>query len=434
MPRALRLAWVVLICVSVWAQTPTPQAVRVIGEVVAVDADARLMSVKTDSGEVFTLFFQDDTKYLRVPPGEKTLDKAVPTTLAEIGRGDRVYARGVPLPDGKSVPATQLVVMSKAAIDTKQQAERDEWRRRGILGIVKEVRPAKKEIVLQARTPMGQQDTVIQAGDDVKFRRYAPDSVRFSDAKPSSLAELKPGDQLRALGQRNTDGTFKAEQVVSGSFQTLAGTVTAVNADGSQLTLKPLTGSKPMTVVFTSDSVLRRFPKEFAAMMAQRMGGEGGPGAFGARGGAGGPGGPGGFQRGPAQAAPGATGASPAGPAGERRPGTPGTGGAGPAAAGGPGGVPVGPGGPGMRRGMGSADDLLERLPPLTLAELKPGETVMLVSTTGKDPSKATAIAFVAGVEAFLATSSRPSRGAEGPMGGQSLGMPSGLEMGIGLP
>ena len=34
-------------------------------------------------------------------------------------------------------------------------------------------------------------------------RRYAPDSIQFDEAKPSTLADIKPGDQLRARGDRN---------------------------------------------------------------------------------------------------------------------------------------------------------------------------------------------------------------------------------------
>lgn len=359
------------------AAAQTGQPVRVIGEVVAFDAESRLMSVKGDNGETYTLVFDDETKYLRVPPGEKTLEKAVPATLAEIGRGDRVYARGTPLPDGKTLPARQLVVMAKAAIEQKQERERDEWRRRGILGTITEVRANKKEILLQARGPAGGQAITVAADDKTRFRRYAPDSVKFSDAKPSSLAELKPGDQLRAIGERAADGTtYKAEQVVSGSFRTIGGTVTAVNAESGELKLTTVPDKRNVTIVLNKDSVLRKFPREFAAMMAQRMMGTPGGGPAG-----------GGFRR--------------------------------------------GPGGGG---GGGGGEDLLDRLPALTVAELKPGEAVMLTSTQGKDPARVTAIALVSGVEPFLNAPARPIQRGPEAAGTQSLGLPGGLDIGVGLP
>ena len=72
-------------------------------------------------------------------------------------------------------------------------------------------------------------------------------------------------------------------------------------------------------------------------------------------------------------------------------------------------------------------------MPPVTVAELKPGEMVIVSSTVGADPSHATAIALVTGVEALLqAPAGQPRTG-----GGQgtSLGLPSGaLDLGIGTP
>ena len=95
-----------------------------------------------------------------------------------------------------------------------------------------------------------------------RFRRYAPDSVRFSDAKPSTLAELEPGDQLRALGDKNEDGTrLEAEEVVSGNFRTAAGTVTALDTAAGEVRIKELGSGKPLVIKVTSEASLRRLPQ-----------------------------------------------------------------------------------------------------------------------------------------------------------------------------
>ena len=84
--------------------------------------------------------------------------------------------------------------------------------------------------------------------------------------------------------------------------------------------------------------------------------------------------------------------------------------------------------------GGGDAQDLLDRLPPLTLAEIKPGDAVMIASTKGKDPMRVTAIAFVSGVEAFLTAAPAQAMQRAGGVP-TSLGLPSGaLDVGIGLP
>ena len=67
--------------------------------------------------------------------------------------------------------------------------------------------------------------------------------------------------------------------------------------------------------------------------------------------------------------------------------------------------------GPGMGRGA-DLQDALERMPALTLAELKPGDAIMLSGTNGADPSRVTAINLLTGVEALLTAA---------PEGGQQV-------------
>ena len=92
--------------------------------------------------------------------------------------------------------------------------------------------------------------------------------------------------------------------------------------------------------------------------------------------------------------------------------------------------------GGGQRRMGGGPDmqEMLERMPAVTVADLKPGEMVIVSSTVGADPTRATAIALVTGLDALLqnaAAGQRAGRGAQGA----SLGLPSGaLDIGIGLP
>lgn len=428
-------AWALQVPPAQPAQAPAAAArqIRVIGEVVAADAESRLMSVKTDSGETYTFVFEDQSTYLQVPPGEKTLDKAVPVALADIVRGDRVYGRGQPLTDGRTIPVQQLIVMSQAAITKKHDSDREDWERRGILGTVVEVKARTREVVLQSRARGGPGAITVQVADSTRFRRYAADSVKFADAKVSSLAEIKAGDQVRALGERSADGTsYKAEQVVSGSFRTTAGTVLSVTPESNEIKLKSFPGGETVTVVINKDSVLRMMPKEFAAALAQRAmtfrfegAGAGRPG-FGAGGG-------------PMGQRPSAASSEAQAPPRSPATGAPSHAGTPDTAGGAPGSSPAANG---RRLGLGAggetrrgSEDLLERLPPATLAEIKPGDVISVFSTAGKNPSRLTAIACVSGIEPLLAAMPRemPQRAGRGQ--GVTLGMPgSALDMGMGLP
>jgi len=257
-------------------------ATRVIGEVTLLDPNGRSVSLKTDAGPVVIALIDEKTSFYRAQPGAKTLDGASKVVFGDIGIGDRVLAVGRVAADQKSVPAKTLVVMSKADIAKKQDADRAEWRRRGITGTVVSVDPGQKNIVVNVRSFAGPQPITIAAADPkIIYRRYAPDSIKFSDAKPSAFEEVKIGDQLRALGDKSQDGSrFTPQEVVTGSFRTITGTVSTVETASNQITVKDIKTGQNVTVVIRPDSVLKKFPAEFAAMMAARGQG-GGAGASG---------------------------------------------------------------------------------------------------------------------------------------------------------
>lgn len=400
------LAVLVLAPLFATAQAPpaaTPPAPRVIGEVLSVDAQAQQLKLKPDSGEVSTVGLSEQTRYLRVPPGEKDLKKASPIQLSDIGPGDRVLARGSFGADPTSLAASTVIVMTRADLAQKQQREQAEWQQRGVAGVVTAVNPDSKEIIIKERSQEGKAFVVDTSKSNL--RRYAPDSVRFSDAKPSSFGDLKIGDTVRVLGTKSEDGThITAEEIVSGSFRTLAATIVSVDAASGTLKVTDLQTKKPLTIHTSADSTLRRVPPTAAQMMAARARGmTSSPGAGGSGAGAPGMGGP---RQGASRAGGGPDGVRPV--------------------FGGPGGGPPagareipGPGGPGMpgpggRGGQGGNFDfarMLERMPVLSLAELKAGDAIVVSSTKSADASNLTAIALVAGVEPFLASAPRNSAG-----------------------
>jgi hypothetical protein len=365
---------------------PAITATKVYGKVTEINGPSAMMIVKTDAGSLVLVKVSEKTSYERMPPGETDTTKAVKITLADITAGDGVYARGYVAADRKSVPAQKIVVVSQSDIAKKQERERLEWRQRGILGAISAINPTSKEITISFRSMMGPQPVIIPVADKTKMLRYAPDSIRFSDAKPSSLTELKVGDQLRALGDRSADGThFAAEKIVTGSFRTVGGVVTAIDPATGEVKINDLQTKQPLTVVIKNDAVLRRFPADIGAMMA--MGGPR-PGGSGGAPGAGGP------------------------PSGGQRPG---------------GAQGAGPGGGGM-----NIQAMLEQLPTIAIADLKVGDTIIVSSTTGADPMRLTAITLVSGADTLLnLLAARQPQGA--PSGGAGGGAGAGGGGGIGF-
>jgi hypothetical protein len=364
------------------AQTAGPPLKSVIGEVTSLDASAKHIKVKADDGASYTIDLGDNTAYYHIPPGEKDLKKATKIALSDVVVGDRLLARGVLTEETKSIAAKTIVVMTKADLAKKQESDRAEWQKRGIAGTVTAVNAGSKEFTINTHG-RDAKEVVVEASA-AGFRRYASDSVRFSDAKPSSFAELQVGDTVRVLGDKNEDGMrFKAEELVFGSFLTIAATVVSVNAAAGEVVVMDLKTKKPVTIQTNPNTMLRKLDERIAMFLARRMRPDGAA--------AGGP--------------PGAGGASGTGSAGnaagvrppQAPPAAPGTSGAadgGRAYAGG--------GGP-RPGGNGDLQQLLERSPQLSLADLKKGDALIISSSKGADGSSLTAFSLVAGVEPFLA-------------------------------
>ena len=96
----LILSFVLIAASAAFAQTPSPspatQISGVIGEVKAIDAATNQMQVRADNGVIATVGINDKTQYKRMALGAKTLTGATDVTLAEVGQGDRIWARWRP--------------------------------------------------------------------------------------------------------------------------------------------------------------------------------------------------------------------------------------------------------------------------------------------------------------------------------------------------
>lgn len=396
----MKLFVLLLGAITLVAQTESPKTAlgRIIGEVTVKDDSGTQLTVKSDAGASYTVSLNEKTLFLRVPPGEKDLKKASKIAAADVKVGDRVMARGAVSEELKSFPAVAVIVMTKEDLAQKQQREQGEWQTRGASGVVKSVTP---DLVISTRAREGVTALItVVPGPNVKVRRYAPDSVLFSDAKPVAISEIRPGDQARVLGQKNADGTrIEAEEMIFGTFRNIAGTVISIDAGKNEIQLKDLDTKKPVTIKLNAASQLHKLPPMAAMMLARRLN----PSFQGSAGAAGGPSGPGGTAGGTAAFRPGAapqgSEGSPQGAA--RRSGAEG----GPA---GPG-VPGGPGaaGAGDRPRMGGGgggnfEQMMEHLPAFTLAELTPGEPLIISTTAPAGANAASAISVLSGVEPIL--------------------------------
>jgi len=338
---------------SARAQAPA-SGNKIIGTVSSVAGNS--VAVKQDSGSDITVAIPDNANIVRTAPGSKTLAGATRIALTDIAVGDRVLMLVAGDP-----PAARVVIVNKSSdIAARQQQEQADWARRGVGGLVKSVDASAGTVTITATN----RTLTIHTTPSTLIRRYAPDSVRFQDAQTSTLAAIQPGDQITARGDRSGDDVT-ADEIVSGSFRNIAGTIVSTDAGSSSVTVKDLVTRKTVTIKTTPDSDLRKLDPQMAQMIAMRLKAGGGGASPPAGAGAGAPGG-GQFQR--------------------------------------------GSGGPGGGQGGGNAfARVLQRSPEIHIADLHKGDAVMIVATSG-NPDSATAIRLLAGVEPMLQASASGSQ------------------------
>jgi len=362
----------------------TAPAAKPVGTIKSISGN--IITLTTDAGSDVTVSLQDTTKLLRVAPGQKDLKDAAPIQLQELQPGDRILVLGKLADDGKTVLARSVVAMKQADVAAKQAHERDEWQRHGTGGLVSAVDAATNTVTISLPVVGEKKSVAIHLSNSTILRRYAPDSIKFDDAKPAPLDQIKPGDQLRARGTRNPDGTeLIADEVVSGSFRNIAGTISAVDASANTLTVLNLATNKPVTIKITTDTQLRKLPAQMAQGIAMRLKGAS-------------PDAP--PQAATSSSAPTAQASKPSGPP------------AGAPQGGGQVSSGQGAGGFTGRPGGGRGGDLQQailRMPAATLADLQKGDAVMIVATSGGSNGMPTAITLLGGVEPILEASPKSS-------------------------
>lgn len=355
-----------LLCVGYSARPAaaqgTPPREQVSGTIANVTASANQLVLKTDKGDSVTVSTTEKTSILHLAPGVTDPTKAAKMAIGDLQAGDRVVAYYRGAAGDKQIQATTLVVRTTADLGDIAKAELADWKKRGTVGNVTATDPAAKTLTIK----VGSKTMTVTATDKTEYHRYSLDSAKPADAKPSTFAEIKVGDQVHVLGDKNSDGTATTgESIYAGEFRQLAATVVSVNPATGEMQVKDLATKKPLTIKVDSDSTLKKLDPQMAAMLARRYG----------------------VARN--QDAP---------PAGAPRGGGEGRGG-------------DGRGGEGRGgRGGGDIGGMLDRSPGIQVSDLKAGDAVMVSTTMGSDPSRVTLIMLLAGVEPILTASPNSTR------------------------
>jgi hypothetical protein len=337
------------------------------GTITAISGNT--LTVKIDANGERQVEVPSTAAIKRIAPGQTDLKSAEAIPFSDLTAGDRVLVTPDPKTTGPTAQALRVVAIKQSDLALKQQKDREDWQKRGVGGLVKSVDSAGGVVVLTSGAGATAKTITVHTTKATILKRYAPASVQYAEAKPAPIDAIHPGDQFRARGDKNADGTeIAAEEAISGTFRNVSGTIASMDTAASTLTVKDLATKKPVTIHITAEAQMRRLPEMMARMLAARL-----------------------------------TGTSSAGGAGNL------------SAGGQPQNVSGAPqqrgwsgqgGGQGNGRGQyggqggGDPEQMLSRLPSIQLADLKKGDAIMLVSSDGA--TEVTAITLLAGVEPLL--------------------------------
>ena len=237
------------------AQAVNPESIT--GMFTELRVDTRELVITTEDGNTVPVKVSMETEFLRVPPGVHDLSKAVAASPHDITAGDRVlvsYTKGM-------TEAARVMFMPAAVTASRNEAERADWESHGLSGTVS----GKTADAITAQLPGDQQSTIVFTPKTI-FRRYAPDSVSLTQAAPSAITEVSVGDQIRARGQRSSDGlTLIADEVVFGTFSTRVGTITAIDTNANEITIQEVGTNRPLVVKVDAKSRLKMLPRNLMA-------------------------------------------------------------------------------------------------------------------------------------------------------------------------
>ncbi len=263
------------------AQSTVAQSV---GTVKAINGN--VLTLALDAGTDVTVNVTDTTRMVQVAPGQRDLRAAPAIHVSDLQVGDRIIVRSRASDDPKSITALGIMAMKRTDVDAKKKQDLSDWQKSGVGGLVKAVDPAAGTITIAGPAVAGvAKTTVIHTTKTTILRRYAPDSVKFDDAKAAPIEQIKPGDQLRARGEKSADGDeFTAAEIVSGTFRNIAGTIISVDQATKTINVNDLIGKKAMVVKISDESQLKKLSPEMAQRIAMRFrnggadaaGGEGG--------------------------------------------------------------------------------------------------------------------------------------------------------------
>ena len=208
-----------------WRQLPACQA---LGQISLLNQTARMLRLKSDSGELTNYRYDESTRFFRADgiaqPG--TGDASILPNLLE--PGDRLCVET--LQEHSEGLAARVLVTYRPDIASSNNLELIVWQAKGVFGTVRAIDQSKRITISVARSS-GPTEVTIDGAGTIPLRAIAPVRDDPIVVEQSTWDSLAVGDPVYV---RTEDGpnthVLKANLLVSGGLRSFIGAIRSINS------------------------------------------------------------------------------------------------------------------------------------------------------------------------------------------------------------
>jgi hypothetical protein len=217
----------------------------VVGQIFGIDPLAGTMLVKTPSGSIDSLWFDQTTVFRAVAFASSSNTSSAPISANAIGAGDWICAR-----TGVNEKRAEIVlVAARQEIQDRQRETLARWLSDSAFGTVVELEPESKNLVLESLVGGDTKRVLVTTSDKTRFHRYLWDGTELSEIASASWEQVRLGERMYVHGTTSSDGeSLDATSVNFGELQAIAGTIGAINPLDETLRLNELLTDQAVTV------------------------------------------------------------------------------------------------------------------------------------------------------------------------------------------
>ena len=198
------------------------------GQLFTIDPLLNEILVKSPSGDIASLSFDQETTFVRLPVAANSAGRAERVELESIDSGDEICAR--PSTDPAKKQVSEVLVVKRQQIEGQQKLALAEWLTSGAFGTVVIAEPDSRMLVLHSESSSGAtRDILVDAAKPAEIRRFLPTANYLTDRRPGRWEQIHVGDRVYVRGETFAGGaSIRANQIWIGDFQAVAGTIDSI--------------------------------------------------------------------------------------------------------------------------------------------------------------------------------------------------------------